>query len=220
MYRDLFGANNELREFVPNRRIKERRRFSGEYEKLLCQDCEKKIKFFEDYAIAAIYGGDRKNDPKCKNYKIPEGLVYTKCSNIDYVKFKLFLLSLIWRMSVSTREFFKSVHLGPHEETIRRMILKNNPGNFDKYPSVMINIGSVNKLTKGILQAPVRQRNKAHIYYNLTIGGIIYLFYISDKAIPQKILDLVLKPNNELIVPHSTGILVDNLIKNLSRNVG
>ncbi len=146
--------------------------------------------------------------------------MYTKCSNIDYVKFKLFLLSLIWRMSVSSREFFKAVELGPHEETIRGMILADSPGNFDKYPSVMINIGTVNKLTKGILQAPVRQRNKAHTYYNLTIGGIVYLFYISDKAIPPKILDLVLKPNNELTVPHSTDILVDSLIKNISRSVG
>jgi len=32
---------------------------------------------------------------------------------IDYAPFKLFLMSVLWRASVSTLEFFKLVSLGP-----------------------------------------------------------------------------------------------------------
>ena len=53
--------------------------------------------------------------------------------DVDYTQLRLFYLSLLWRMSVSTHPYFKEVSLGPHEEVLRRMLLEGRPGEPDQY---------------------------------------------------------------------------------------
>ena len=53
---------------------------------------------------------------------------------VDYSSFKLFHLSVLFRASVSQKPTFAAVSLGPHhEEKVRQLILKQDPG---KPPSV------------------------------------------------------------------------------------
>lgn len=61
----------------------------------------------------------------------PPGLVAGKIlllTNLPYRPLKLFRLSLLWRMSVSSLREFALVKLGPHEERIRQMLLQDDPG--------------------------------------------------------------------------------------------
>jgi hypothetical protein len=47
----------------------------------------------------------------------------------DYATLKLFLMSLLWRVSVAKGEFFRCVKLGRHEEQLRQMLHAQNPVN-------------------------------------------------------------------------------------------
>jgi hypothetical protein len=69
----------------------------------------------------------------------PESNFYT-IQRYDYVSLKLCLLSILWKMSVSNRDAFKSVQLGPFEATIRKMLLAKNPGRVDEFPTVIVRI--------------------------------------------------------------------------------
>jgi hypothetical protein len=92
----------------------------GIYEKLLCKKCEQKFARWEKYTKEAF--GD---DVGIKI--IREGNIF-KLSDLDYRTFRLFLFSLLWRMSVSKLDFFSEVSLGnKHEEILRLALLNEDP---------------------------------------------------------------------------------------------
>ena len=92
---------------------------------ILCQDCDNRIFGigYERYAKNMLYGTEclTNIDLSCQNYVNPDdGAEYSICENFDYVKFKNFLLSILWRASVTERPSFSEVSLGEkHNERIR-----------------------------------------------------------------------------------------------------
>ena len=90
-------------------------------EYLLCLACESRLSILEDYAARQIYGkvSPFQNLPS-------NGIIW---AGLDYTKMKLFTTSILWRMSISSHDFYKTVSLGGrHEAIIREMLLNNNPG--------------------------------------------------------------------------------------------
>ena len=69
----------------------------GVREKLLCKLCEQKIGRWEKYTKETFGDGI--------GIKIEQTRKTLKLSNLDYRKFRLFLLSLLWRMGVSKSDF-------------------------------------------------------------------------------------------------------------------
>lgn len=101
----------------------------GLKEHLLCQECEAlfstwelhaKEKFFEQAQTARL-GSE----------------VAVIVSGLDYAKFKLFQLSVLWRAGVSTLPFFASVRLGQHQERLRNLLVSRNPGEQSDYGCIM-----------------------------------------------------------------------------------
>ena len=54
-----------------------------------------------------------------------------------YDQLKLFVLSVLWRASVSGQPYFAKVRLGPHEEPIRQALLAGDPGD-ERFYSVTL----------------------------------------------------------------------------------
>jgi hypothetical protein len=142
MYQELYDKNHKLISVNPKEYIKGeghvKNPSSGDYEgDLLCCDCDNKILgTYESYASKALFGDDSKFEdlPKAENHKGNNRVQFSICKNVDYKNFKLFLLSILWRASISKRDTFQYVSLGPHEEILRKMIYKGNPGEIDEYP--------------------------------------------------------------------------------------
>ena len=106
----------------------------GIREELLCQNCEQHIQKYEDYAAKMFTGktGIRRWD--CEYRHENSRLPFIYLARMDYVKFKLFALSVLWRASVSKHPFFKEVDLGSHENRVAWMIRTENPGTRFDYP--------------------------------------------------------------------------------------
>ncbi len=51
----------------------------------------------------------------------------TVLPGVDYSKFKLFLMSLVWRAGAASGDFWETVKLGPHEEKLRSRIRAGDP---------------------------------------------------------------------------------------------
>src|SRR5690606_22273539 len=101
----------------------------GVREPLLCIDCEEKFSRHEKY-VAEVFSGKREVFlSRAGGLVIAEG--------IDYTKFKLFALSVLWRAGVSRNNFFRDVELGPHQEKLRYMLLNDHPGESSEYPFIL-----------------------------------------------------------------------------------
>ena len=85
---------------------------TGKFEYLFCKECEGIISRYETHAslvLPRILATDASSQK------------YLLFKEYDYIKFKLFGLSLIYRFHVSKREH-PEVNLGPHAEKIRKML--------------------------------------------------------------------------------------------------
>jgi len=183
------------------------KKYTGEFESnILCQECDNKvIGQYETYAHKILYGGriNEGENIEFENQKNQSGLVSTCVKGIDYKKFKLFLLSLLWRSSISSRKFYSQISLGPHEEIIRRIILSGNPGNQMDYPCfISTYLNNKNKLSPDFIGQPIKVKNNDGTKYVFLIGGFVYMFFISRHNIPDWLSECVINDCDRISIPH------------------
>ena len=137
---------------------------TGDFDKnILCEDCDNRIigGNYERYAKKSMYGKniDPKIAPICKNYIIPNNSTeYSICKNIDYGKMKLFLLSILWKASITDRKSFKDVQLGDkHEERLRKLIYENIIPNETEYPIMMTSFMRTKNGFKNLIGQPLKE---------------------------------------------------------------
>ncbi|MCW5871841.1 MAG: hypothetical protein KIS61_31610 [Candidatus Eremiobacteraeota bacterium] len=92
--------------------------------RLLCAGCESLLSKFEGYAA-----------DRYKEWLGFSGSNFSAQVPVDYVKTKLFLLSLAWRCSIASGLFYSGVSLEPEvAEDFRGRILSGTPGGDLEYP--------------------------------------------------------------------------------------
>lgn len=137
----------------------------GLRERLLCGDCEQRIQEFEDYFAQYWY------QSRLVPVKIEDAALHLK--GFDYRRFKLLILSIVWRASVSELPEYATVRLGPHEEPIRKMILDGDPGTSDNYPifATLIVDPETRELWDQVILSPLRIRVGPHWACRMVFGG-------------------------------------------------
>lgn len=112
--------------FVVSTGEEEPRRFHRTFsEKLLCSPCEERLSRWEGYASRVFSGG------------VPlTGVRHGKAlylKGIDYSNFKLFLMSLLWRFSVTQNPWLGRCDIGPHSERLRKQAPESHGAWSDAY---------------------------------------------------------------------------------------
>jgi len=143
-------------------------------ERLLCRTCEAKLSVFEGHAKKVLF--DSKQFHRTLH---PGGVII---SGVNYTSFKLFLLSLLWRASVSVLEPFQLVKLGPHEETLRKMVLEEVPGGRFAYPTEFIICSDVPEELRHNIAPPVTFRIETTRTYMFMFGNLFCNFYVSKNS--------------------------------------
>jgi hypothetical protein len=165
----------------------------GVREKLLCYDCEQYFSQLEDYASKVFNGGVEIGFKKDINKILIE--------NIDYTKFKLFQLSLLWRASVSSCKLFSEVCLRPHEEKLRIMLINKNPGEYYEYGCSIIGLLMEGKELAGeMILKPESLRVDGQRCYRFILGGCIWLFVVSRHSKNFYGRELFLSKDGKLII--------------------
>jgi hypothetical protein len=204
MYESLFDNGHKLNKLVPVELFKGQGRIqrpsSGVYESgLLCKECDNTIiGGYETYARNALYAkeGEYSDLPECTNF-ITNGVKYTRCKNLHYKEFKLFLLSILWRASISSQDVFNRVKLGPYEESIRQMIYNGNPKEALDFPILMMTWINDKSFPSDIIMHPEINRKENGIRYIFPIAGMVYVFHISSVSLRQELREYILLPSNE-----------------------
>jgi len=157
LYKFLYGDNKEI-VFVNNDGAETR--YNGEYEaNILCEHCDNTIiGRFEDYAARFIQGDlSTKIKSKITASNGKEFLELTDDTNYDYSLYKLFLLSILWRASISSRPFFSKLKLSPEvENDLRLRIVSSKSGAPDEY--------AIFQFLPPLIQTPAGDRFFGKIY--------------------------------------------------------
>ncbi|MCP4492634.1 MAG: hypothetical protein GY820_35800 [Gammaproteobacteria bacterium] len=183
----------------------------GIRERLLCGECEQLLSKNERYASLVLNGGywlEVRNEGR---------LVHLK--GIEYSKFKLFALSILWRAGVSNLPVFDQVNLGPHEEKLREMVLNDDPGEEGNYPFIMSPIVHEKEVQEALIVKPTWTRLGDHYSYRFVFGGIAWVFVVSSHKVPQEVVEASISKNNELtMLPWEVSDMrfIVNMAKELS----
>jgi hypothetical protein len=183
---------------------------TGIFEKnILCENCDNNIISKLERYGSQVFNGTLKLNIIDSSIK---GLRMFEIQGIEYNTFKLFILSILWRSSLSNNEFFRNVILGPYEETLRTMILGNNAGNENDFPFLAIAYTD-EKIKSGLIAQPRKSRVNSGTTYTLLFGGISYTIFISKHIYPDFIPKLTIKNDNKLKI-----IIADDSIRRLILN--
>ena len=146
----------------------------GLRERLLCEDCEEVIQTSESYFAKYWYG----------TRPVPEKLDGDELllTDIDYGQFKLFLLSVVWRASVSRRPEFAGAELGRHEGVMRKMLLAKSPGPADQYPiyAGLIVEPHTREPWDRVMLAPLKIRVRSNWASRMVFGAVAWTVLTSS----------------------------------------
>lgn len=182
-----------------------------DYDKnILCENCDNAILggSYEKYFEKVMYGENLPYDiaPRCTNYKNPnDGTEYSICKNINYTKLKLFLLSILWRSSITDRPYFENVSIGyKHEERLREIIYTGEHIPFDEYPVIITSFLRTDNKLDNLIAQPKRIRTKSGLNgYMFLINSFQFIMYVNAKnhKVSKEIEEICLK-EDELITLH------------------
>lgn len=161
----------------------------GIWEKLLCSDCEEKFSRWETYVRSVFYGNQLR--VVHQNEKFIEILV-------DFHFFKLFQLSILWRSGICTRNEFKSISLGFHQNSIREMLKNETPGDAEKYGCILIAPQGHSEITENIIHPMGNITIDQVDCTRLLFGGLLWLFFQSKNALNLNQKDLFLQETGSL----------------------
>jgi hypothetical protein len=186
LYAPLYDEKHRFIAISTDAEKKEKFLQKGLREKMLCKDCEVKFSVYENYASGIIFGG--------VGVQMKQESGRLLLQDVDYTKFRLFQLSLLWRMGVAQDDFFSAVDLGPYEERIRNMLIADDPGDEGEIPCALTGVLLDGK-TGNWFMPPDRINYLGQRCYRLVICGILFMFFVSKLRPPPEAMEFFIKRN-------------------------
>lgn len=164
----------------------------GLREKLLCTRCEEQFSRYERYARGVVKGG--------------EALTVThhpgriEIADIEYRMFKLFQMSVLWRAGVASHRMFSRVKLGPHQERLRLMLRRDDPGRQTDYPCLIFGVTAHGKSIPDFIDQPSPVRLDGLNCYRFIFCGLVWVFFVAQHAPSLLVRQHVLSESGRLII--------------------
>jgi hypothetical protein len=176
-------------------KVHARRSHTGEYDKsILCADCDNVLGRWDDYGCDLLV------------HKIPaqavkteqNGRQYYSLQQYDYEKFKLFFLSVIWRMSISTQPLFRNVNLGPFESQLRKQLISKTPGDTEDFAVFIYRY--IDEFGSSMTLATRPEWLHGIKVYNVGLPGYLAVIKVDRRGLPLPANHLVLARGKPLAI--------------------
>ncbi len=206
LHKDMYDENHKLRAFAVSELLKKNPRISrpstGSYEgNLLCADCDNRIIGNYESYVSKLFKNRLKGDekPKCRYSKSLDGIKAIDLSNLNYSSFKLFLLSLLWRAHISSRDEYSDVDLGPYAEKIRNQLLEGDPSTDD---DLIISITKLDARANysSFIGQPRRHKIGGSTTYSIIINGYIISYHLKANHLTKRISHLTLTAEGKITI--------------------
>ncbi|MDH5572705.1 MAG: hypothetical protein OEY89_13145 [Gammaproteobacteria bacterium] len=169
----------------------------GEYDtEILCKKCEKEFNAWDSYGKELLIN-------KYSDFKTIEENGSTLgyyIESFDYVKLKMFFISVLWRASVSKRDLYKKVALGPHENILREMVTEANPGSKDNYDVQLFRFSGVDYPIPILMPVEIRSSYGLR-YYRVYLGDHFYDIKVDKQKTPKNHNLGIIEKTGKLWIP-------------------
>ncbi len=214
LYVPMYDEKHRLWLMSTNKGQRSKQVQKGSREKLLCDDCEQKFSRSERYANHVWF---RKAPPNVEQFSL--GL---RAPNIDYKKFKLFQMSLLWRTSISSLEPFKNVVIPSHEKNrLREMLYNEDPGQSSDYSCLIVINRNHLDFTSGAIYCDSTPSDSGTIV-RLMMAGAFWCFHVPEAGPTMMERKLYLTEDNVLPIlfeeKYSTAMITEFMLS-LAHNV-
>ena len=171
----------------------------GIYEKLLCSECEEKISKWEVVLKRDLVDIGNRQSNFLKITKRSKKIF--QIENIRYREFKLAVLSLLWRMSVSSDAHFKSYSLGPYEEKLRKILYNEIVPAERKYPIVVSRYELAGAFSPDLMMGfPPGKWENVITLQQFVLWGHGFTIFVNDKIFPTFPIDIFLRESGTLFI--------------------
>ncbi len=197
-YMDLRNTEKFLHVVPSNPLLRVSRSNIGEYDTgILCHDCDQYLANFDDYGKQVLIDRIHPFEEISRGGAVA-GWTIQDC---DATRLEKFILSILWRASISSRSFFRKIRLGPYEKTLKDHLWSKNP-HHKSFSCVVAKFRESKKAQgahKTILDPhPCRQDGKN--YYKLYLGGYVILIKVDQRKSSPKIRSCELSKDRWCVV--------------------
>jgi len=165
----------------------------GVYDReILCASCDGRLGELDDYALFVCQRFSTEHVVR------PDGL-FELC-DVDGDKFTAFVLSVLWRASISSRPEFRKVSLGPFERQAHGVL-------FDS--SDLASMGSFELIVGRFANAPIRPENfytspaRTKMLdlnaWHFALSGFKILAKMDQRRLPRELQPTIVNGNNKLV---------------------
>ena len=160
---------------------------------ILCEECERLFTPFDTHGFEVIM--DALESKQIYKDRFGKECAYI-AQKADYQLFKLFILSVLWRASVSSHFFFTHIKLGAHEERIRKMIQSKDAGMDDDYSILCFHL--LGQHYSRTILPPYRHKIEGINYCRFYLPDMMFLIKVDSRPSPQVARVISIKPNAPL----------------------
>jgi hypothetical protein len=166
----------------------------GVYDKsILCRPCDNLFSPWDKHAQDVLL---RDFSDKTAIYDGPVKRGWT-ISRFDYQPLKLFFLSLLWRASVSTHDFYRRVSTGPFEQELRKMIATAEPGAPEAFAVILARFDE--PAYTGMLD-PHLERYDGINYVRFYLAGFVAYIKVDRRPPPDPLSDFIVRDDAPITV--------------------
>jgi hypothetical protein len=166
---------------------------------ILCEQCEKKFGPLDEYGGKVFISEHDSLFSAVKNV----GEVVGFCSDkIDKEKLHRFILSVLWRASVSKQRFYEKVCLGVHEEVVKSLMFsldKNKAKQFSIVIARWVSQPALEPVTK-IQLNPEKVKLSGVNSYVFYFGKTIVYVKVDQRPFPADFTNLAFYSSSDLLV--------------------
>ena len=160
---------------------------------ILCESCERRFSPYDKHGYETL---TEALETKKKYIDHLGNACAFYVEKADYNVFKLFVLSVLWRASVSSHYFFKHIKLGSHEEKLRKRIHEGDAGAEDDYSILCFHLLGQH-YPKTILP-PFGHRIEGVNFCRLYLPDVGFLIKVDSRPSPSVLKPLVMKPQSSI----------------------
>ncbi len=146
---------------------------------MLCKDCECKFSKWENILKHDLIDFEKKSSSYLDIQEIKNEAI--KVKNIRYKEFKLAVLSLLWRMSISSSNFYEDYNLGPYDETLRDILFNEKFVKESRFPIFVSRYELDGKFDPGLFMGFPPGRSGHFIVQKFIIWGHCFSIFVNNK---------------------------------------
>ena len=170
----------------------------GQKEHLCCRECEARMNRWETVAKNIWFA---KESPLRKTELFQSGAILR---DVPYREFKLFLMSLLWKMGVSKAAYNEPVKLRGHEQKLRRLLTANDPAEPWRYGCQVGSLTHRGMFLHDYFAQPVElwsPHEPDRCIFCIVAAGVLLAFETTGRKPSESVIERFLAPGRPWIIP-------------------